>query len=173
MMDALYRLAYRIAYQLARNYWRIRRPRTQGALVVVWKRGRVLLVRNSYVSYYSLPGGYVRRGESVRDTASRELKEEVGVAVDSSDLRLALEVTHEWEFRHEHVTLFDVEVSEAQAPMPDGREVVAADFFTPDEALRLNLFPPLRQYLERPPPRDQGREPGLKKMSMIASSTRP
>ena len=28
-----------------------------------------------------------------RDTASRELKEEVGVAVDSSNLRLALEVT--------------------------------------------------------------------------------
>ncbi|MGH9195925.1 MAG: NUDIX domain-containing protein [Acidimicrobiia bacterium] len=148
MTDALYRFAYRVAYQLARTYWRIRRPCTHGALVIVWKHGRVLLVRNSYVSYYSPPGGYVHRGESARDTASRELKEEVGVAVDSSDLRLALEVTHEWEFRHDHVTLFDIEVSEAQVPVPDAREVVAADFFTPDEALLLNLFPPVRQYLE-------------------------
>jgi 8-oxo-dGTP diphosphatase len=149
MTDALYRLMYRIAYKLARSFWRVRRPHTHGALVVVWRNGRVLLVKNSYVPYYSLPGGYVRRGETARAAASRELREEVSVTVEPSELKLALDVTHEWEFRHDHVTLFEIEVEGAEPPKPDAREVVAAEFFTPAEALRLNLFPPLRQYLEQ------------------------
>ena len=47
-----------------RVYWTVRRPHTHGSLVAMWFNGQILLVKNSYVRYFSLPGGYVKRGES-------------------------------------------------------------------------------------------------------------
>lgn len=48
----------------------------------VFKNGKVLLAQRMfepYAGYYSLPGGRVERGETLRDAALRELKEEVQV----------------------------------------------------------------------------------------------
>ena len=61
-----FQFAYVCAYRLMRTYWRMRRPTTHGALVTLWHDDKLLLVRNSYVPYYSLPGGYVGKGESGR-----------------------------------------------------------------------------------------------------------
>ncbi len=55
-----------------------------GVGVVVWKDGRVLLVRRARpprAGQWSLPGGRQRLGETVRETAAREVHEETGVAV--------------------------------------------------------------------------------------------
>jgi ADP-ribose pyrophosphatase YjhB (NUDIX family) len=45
--------------------------------------GRLLLVRPSYVreSVWTVPGGWVKRGEEPRDAAVREAREELGVRV--------------------------------------------------------------------------------------------
>ena len=42
-------------------------------------RGKVLLVRQSYMAGWRLPGGGVGRGEAAADAISRELREEVGL----------------------------------------------------------------------------------------------
>jgi ADP-ribose pyrophosphatase YjhB (NUDIX family) len=102
-IDRGYQLAYFFAYRLMRTYWRVRRPLTHGAVVAIWNAGEVLLVRNSYVSFYTAPGGYVRGGEGGVGAAVREIGEEVGMRVDPSQLKLALDVTHDWEFKHDHV----------------------------------------------------------------------
>src|SRR5688572_17354680 len=57
LTDRAFQLAYKAAYRLMRAYWTVRKPNTHGALVALWNGGNVLLVRNSYVPYYSLPGG--------------------------------------------------------------------------------------------------------------------
>ena len=62
VVDRGFQFAYVCAYQLMRTYWRLSRPNTHGTLVTMWNAGEVLLVRNSYVNYYSAPGGYVRGG---------------------------------------------------------------------------------------------------------------
>jgi ADP-ribose pyrophosphatase YjhB (NUDIX family) len=116
--------------------------------VAVWHDGAILLVRNSYVSYFNLPGGYVRRTETARQAALRELAEEVGVSGVDDLLALALDVTHEWEGRRDHVEIFAVELSQPPHIEVDNREVVAASFYTPEEALKLELFPPVRQHIE-------------------------
>jgi len=132
-----------------RTYWWVRRPTTHGALVTIWHRGEVLLVRNSYVNYYSLPGGYLRRGETSKSAALRELKEEVGISAEPDDLELALDETHEWEGKHDHVEIYSLEVATKPNLAVDHREVLDADWFTPERALELNLFPPLRRVIER------------------------
>lgn len=147
-IDRCYQLAYTCAYQLARVYWRIRRPRTHGALVAIWHRGRVLLVRNSYVKYYSLPGGYVREGESGRAAAVRELREEIALDVEPETLQLALDVTRNWEGKRDRVELFRLDSIEEPVVSVDNREIVRAQMFSPEDALRLPLFPTLRQHIE-------------------------
>jgi ADP-ribose pyrophosphatase YjhB (NUDIX family) len=149
MIDAGYRLMYRIAYRLMKVYWRALKPLNHGALVAIWHQGRVLLVKNSYVDYYSLPGGYVKRGELPSEAAVRELREEISLDVNPSQLELQVDLTHDWEGRRDHVVIFDLFLDEAPRVKVDNREVVAAEFVTPEQALERRLFPPLRRHVER------------------------
>ena len=149
MIDLFFRIAYRNAYQLMRVYWAIRHPEVHGALVAIWHEGKILLVQNSYVPYRSLPGGYVARGESGRDAVVRELREETGVVASRTDLVPVVDERHDWEGKREHIEIFDLDVKERPRIQVDNREVVDASFFTPEEALRLKLFPPIRKVIER------------------------
>lgn len=149
LLDRGFQLAYRGAYRLMRTYWKLRHPTTHGTLVALWNGGDVLLVRNSYVPYYSLPGGYVRRGETPRQAALRELEEEVGISAKPDDLELALEETHEWEGKRDHVVIFSMEVGVRPPVNVDHREVVEASWWSPERALSVTLFPPLRRVIER------------------------
>ncbi len=149
MIDRFYQVGYVCAYQLMRVYWRLLRPATHGALVAIWHQGRILLVRNSYVKYFSLPGGYVREGETGRQAAVRELREEVALNVPEERLELALDRVRAWEGKQDRVELFRMDVDEPPRLQVDNREVVAARFFTPEEALQENLFPTLREHIEQ------------------------
>lgn len=148
ILDACLRWAYRGAYQGARVYWRIFRPQNHGALVALWHEGSLLLVKNSYVNYFSLPGGNVRSGETAVDAAVRELKEEINLDVDGSELRLVLDHNHEWHGRPDHVVIFELEVQERPQVTVDRREVVSAEWVTPEVARTRRLFPPLRMVIE-------------------------
>ena len=148
LVDRGFQLAYVCAYRAMRTYWRVRRPTTHGSLVALWNAGEVLLVRNSYVPYYSLPGGYLRRGETARDAAVRELREEVGVSTTTGELVALLDRTHEWEGKHDHVEIFGLDLPSRPTVNVDHREVIAASWWSPDRALSLELFPPLRAVLE-------------------------
>lgn len=56
-----------------------------GASIVVLRENRVLLVRRGrapYAGLWSLPGGKTEGGETPRETARRELKEETGIEAD-------------------------------------------------------------------------------------------
>lgn len=149
MIDACYRLAYRSAYKAMRVYWKLLRPLKHGALVAIWHDDRILLLRNSYVDYYSLPGGYVRKHERSDEAAARELFEELSLVVEPNRLRLNTDVTHDWEGRRDHVVIFDLELDEPPEVRVDNREVVAAEFVPATNALDRNLFPPLRRHIER------------------------
>jgi ADP-ribose pyrophosphatase YjhB (NUDIX family) len=149
IVDRGFQLAYVCAYKLMRAYWKVRRPTTHGALVTLWNQGEVLLVRNSYVRYYTAPGGYVGRRETARQAALRELREEVGVSAENERLEQVLEERHKWEDKEEHVTIFALELPARPVVEVDHREVIEASWWTPERALALDLFPPLRRVIEQ------------------------
>lgn len=56
---------------------------TVGAMCIIERvDGHLLLVRHSYRRRWGVPGGLLGRGETPRDAAVREAREEVGLAVD-------------------------------------------------------------------------------------------
>ena len=149
MINALVRAVYRLAHWGLRFLWFIRRPETTGALVAVWHRGRVLLVKNSYRSQLTLPGGYVKSREDRRTTAARELREEVGIRVQPKRLVHAYHGTHFFEYRKDTLDIFELELDDEPNVRVDDREVVSAELYTPNEALGMDVVPHLEEYLSR------------------------
>ncbi len=149
MINALIRAVYRLAHWGLRLFWFVRRPETMGALVAVWYRGQVLLVKNSYRRELTLPGGYVRPREDRRVTAARELREEVGIHVRPARLTHAYHGTHVFEHRKDTLDIYELEVDEPPAVRVDDREVVKAEFCAPSDALGLLIVPHLEEYLSR------------------------
>jgi len=88
-------------------------PHTSGDIlcvggIVTDPRGRLLLVRRAHdpeAGRWSLPGGRVEPGESVRDATAREVAEETGLDVVVGE-----------------------EVGSVRRPAPDGRVFVIHDF---------------------------------------------
>lgn len=53
------------------------------AMVLENSRGELLVVKASYKRYWSLPGGVVDPGESPKQAALREVRQEVGLSIDA------------------------------------------------------------------------------------------
>jgi 8-oxo-dGTP pyrophosphatase MutT (NUDIX family) len=148
MLDLLLRTGYRCAYALMRVYWAVFRPATFGVLVAFWYGGEVLILRTSYARHLSLPGGYRRRRESSAAAAVRELREEIGLRVEPSELRPIFTMRHAWLGKDEHVDVLELHPAARPAVKIDRREIVAARFCPPAEALALDLNPPARRAIE-------------------------
>jgi 8-oxo-dGTP diphosphatase len=147
--DRLFQLAYAVAYRMLRVWWFVRRPKHRGALVALWHDGELLMVRSSYRPRWDLPGGGVRRGENVRDAAVREMREEVGLAIDVADLHPALSGEAFWEHRHDLVTIFEVALWERPTPRVDNREIIEARFRAPATVGDEEVAPHIARYLAR------------------------
>jgi 8-oxo-dGTP diphosphatase len=147
LVDRGFQLAFKVAHRMLRAYWTVRKPHTHGALVAVWYQGEILLVKNSYRDDYTLPGGYVRPGESISSAAARELAEECEIAVDPASIRQVYAGVHPYEHREDDVTISEITVERRPRISVDHREVVWAGFKRPDDALAMSIVPHLREYL--------------------------
>jgi 8-oxo-dGTP diphosphatase len=147
VFDYILRALYKIAYRghLVANYFL--RSETQGAYVAIWHEGQILLIRNSYKSTYTIPCGGIDRGETPVEAASRELFEEVGLDFSTEAFSQVFETINHTEFKKDHIFLFEVNLEALPIPQPDGREVIWAGFRTLEDALKISLFPPVRDYL--------------------------
>ena len=137
----------RVAYRLQLAWWLVRRPRVEGAYVAVWHRARLLVIKNSYRQRFSLPSGGLRRGETPRDAAVRELAEEVGIAVRPEALVYRGEIVTSSRYAEDHAHVFEARCEEEPTVSIDRREVVWAGFLTPEDALARGLVGVVRRYL--------------------------
>jgi len=147
LLDAGYRLAFRFGYRVMRLWWFLRRPDHRGAIVAVWHEGRVLMLRPSYRRTLDFPGGGLGAGEAPRAGACRELAEEIGLEIAPEALLLAREMTAFWDWRRDHVAIFELRLAARPRLCPDRREIVAAEFMVPAAVLAGEISPFVRAYL--------------------------
>jgi 8-oxo-dGTP diphosphatase len=146
-MNAGIRLGYRWAYRVLRLWWMARRPHTHGAAVALWHEGRILMVRTSYRDCYSLPGGFIRRGEPPEQAARRELLEEIGLDLPPHALRHAWHGTMQFESREDTIDIWEVSLDQPPALRIAGREIIWAGWVDPAAALGRRLLPHIAAYL--------------------------
>jgi 8-oxo-dGTP diphosphatase len=151
LTDALYRRFLRLAHPLLRVCLNKLDPGRRGALVALWHADKILVIKNSYLDFYSLPGGHAKKSESSEDAAIRELYEEVGVTANPRALRRRDDLTGDFYGR---LSLFELEAEVLPSIRIDNREVVAAEFLTPQQALERELYPPVRALIAERASRD-------------------
>jgi ADP-ribose pyrophosphatase YjhB (NUDIX family) len=114
-------------------------------LVALDDRGRVFLVRHSYLPGLHLPGGGVDPGETCRDAAIREAAEE-GALVLPEPPTLFQVYRNPAGGRHDHVVLYVARGVRVEGIRPRGLEIVAAGFH-PTEPLPADATRPTRDRL--------------------------
>ena len=147
LIDVWWRLAYRAAHRLLCCWWWLRRPAAEGAGVAVWCDGRLLVVRSSYRTTLDLPGGGLEPGETARNAAARELREEVGLTAPLEELHEAVRLTFVQEHRRITDTVFEWRTDRRDPPRIDRREIVWAGWLTPAELRQAKLAQPLMEYV--------------------------
>jgi len=133
----------RLAYLLFRLYTFVFRPVRLGVRILILQDSQVLLVRQSYVTGWFMPGGGVKRGETLEQAARREALEEVGAQLGKLELMGAYTNFAEWKTDHNVVFLAE----HAQLTGPGDGEVAEARFFALDD-LPEGLWPGHRSRIE-------------------------
>jgi ADP-ribose pyrophosphatase YjhB (NUDIX family) len=113
-------------------YWRFARAMTLGVrALVIDEKGRIFLVKHSYMSGWYLPGGGVEAGETLTQALARELREEGNIEMTAPP-QLHGVFFNNRASRRDHVALFVVRAfRQSAAPVPD-REIVEHGFFALD-----------------------------------------
>ena len=117
-----------------------------GVGVVVWRKDRVLLIRRSRpprVGQWSLPGGAQELGETVAETARREVREETGLELARLDLLTVVDLverTPEGDRVLYHYTLIDFTAEAAPGVAVAGDDAAAAAWFARADLDELGLW---------------------------------
>jgi 8-oxo-dGTP pyrophosphatase MutT (NUDIX family) len=94
----------KILYKVYRFKIWLTRPLTIGVRVIMIRERSVLLVKHSYEPHWFIPGGGVKRGETMEQAARREAREEAGAQLGK--LNLMGVYTNLQEYKSDHVTVF-------------------------------------------------------------------
>lgn len=118
--------------RLFQMVWRLTRGMTLGVRVIAQcPRGRVALVRHTYVPGWHLPGGGVEKGEHCAQAAWRELAEETHATVRGPFVLKSVHANHAF-FPNDHVLVYHVLV-ETPPDRPPCLEIAEVKWVLPDD----------------------------------------
>lgn len=133
----------RLIYRLYRIYIYFVRPVTVGVRVILLRGANVLLVRQTYMEGWFLPGGGMKKHETFDQAARREAREEVGADIRSLALVGAYSNFGEWKSDH------NIVFSSRQFKLNGKHDHEIAELrFFPLHALPVDLWPPHRRRLD-------------------------
>ena len=98
------KILLKAAYNALKISWFFTRPVTVGVRVMMVRDGQVVLVRHTYQDAWFMPGGGVKRGESLEQAARREAREECGAKLGA--LRLVGAFSQFDDYKSDHLALF-------------------------------------------------------------------
>ena len=119
----------RLVYLAHKLYCFFVRPLTLGVRVMMIRDRKVLLVRHTYINGWYMPGGGVKRNETLDQAARREAREEVGAELVEFSFVGAYTNFTEWKSDHNILFLSTVFTLDGK----DDREIAEARFFPLDE----------------------------------------
>ncbi len=127
---------HRLIGGAARLVWKVTKPRTIGVRgVLVDQNDRIALVRHTYTDGWYLPGGGVKKGESIETALFRELAEEVAVVAPTIERVLGVYHSRR-EAKDDHIVIYVVrtvsDVSDA-LPKADLAKIEEARWFPLDD----------------------------------------
>ena len=94
----------RLIHAIARLRWRVFRPIAVGVRVLLVQDDKVLLVKHTYQKSWYLPGGGVKRDETVEAALRREVREETDAQLGS--LVLLGVYSSFYEYKSDHIVVF-------------------------------------------------------------------
>ena len=134
---------YRLAFWMIQHYWRLARPITVGVRLLMIQNGEVILVQHSYDPHWHLPGGGLKRGETLEEAVRREAREEVGGVL--ADLQLFGVYSSFAQGKSDHVAAF---ISEQFTwTPPAGQAEIAEVISAPLDALPPRTTPGTKRRL--------------------------
>ncbi|MFN7023348.1 MAG: NUDIX domain-containing protein [Pseudorhizobium sp.] len=149
-------LRSRVAVWLFHRFFILTRGMTLGVRAACFdSKGRIFLVRHTYVPGWYMPGGGVERHETVREALEKELREEGNLVMTSAPSLFHVYYNSRISKR-DHVVLFKVAV-EQTAPRLADREIAEARFFPLDalpEDTTTATLARVRELLGEAPPSD-------------------
>jgi 8-oxo-dGTP pyrophosphatase MutT (NUDIX family) len=95
---------FRLIYLGFRAYCFIFRPVRMGVRVMMIRNKKVWLVRHTYLPGWFMPGGGVKRGETLSEAACREAFEETGAQL--AEISLVGAYTNFTEWKTDHALVF-------------------------------------------------------------------
>ncbi len=134
----------RLVYLAYKIYCFFVRPLTLGVRIMLVQDGQVMLVRHTYIGGWYLPGGGVKRKETLDQAARREAREEVGAELNQISLMGAY--SNFVELKSDHNILFFS--SDFTCSGRHDREIAEARFF-PLDHLPEKVWPGHRRLLEQ------------------------
>ncbi len=133
----------RLLYYAYRIYCFIFRPVRTGVRVMMIQNGKVMLVRQTYMPGWFMPGGGLKRNETLEHAARRESYEETGAQL--GDIKLMGVYTSFTEWKTDHNIVFLCEDFEITGK--SDKEIAEAYAFPLNE-LPKGLWPGHRRRLE-------------------------
>ena len=130
---------FRFVYRLYSVYVWVARPLTMGVRIILMREREVLLIRQTYLDGWFIPGGGIHKGETLDQAIRREAREEVQAELGILEL---LGVFSNFDaFKNDHTALF----ASRNFTLGGGhdREVAEIRFF-PFDALPADLAPAYR-----------------------------
>lgn len=93
-----------LAYHANRLRCFLLRPLSLSVKLILTQGEKIVLVKHTYQSGWHIPGGGVKRGETIEQAARREAQEELGATLHT--LRLLGLYTHFGEHKSDHLVVF-------------------------------------------------------------------
>ena len=127
-----------------------------GVGAVIEKQGEIILVKRAHEpgkGLWSIPGGLVELGETLRDAAKREMKEETGLIVEIEeliDVMDSIEFDDNQRVKHHYVLIdFLAHPATKETEIRASDEVLDAKWITPSELSSLKLTRTVTRLLKK------------------------
>ncbi len=122
------------------------------AAVILERKGRILLAkhRKQTGEYWVLPGGTVEEGETLQETAAREIREETGLEAEIEKLAFVSEVIDKGP-GHKHIIdfFFKGKIRGGDLKRGTDRNLTDIRFFPPGELDSLVFYPDIKEELKK------------------------